>query len=120
MFDTDLLFYNAATVTTTTDGVDLDIKKTGNDGVTVEVCVTALAGSTTGRTLDVIVKESDDDSTYTNLATFDQITTTGRWTRKVQTQKRYLRASITAGAATGLSATVTAGIVSGNLPDQVA
>jgi hypothetical protein len=119
MFDSNLLFHNAAALTTTGNSSALDVKKTAAEGVPVEIAVTAVAGSTTGLTMDFIVAESDDDSTYNNLVTFPQISAVGRYTRIVQSQKRYLRLSRTAGAATGLSMTVTAGIVSGNLPDQV-
>jgi hypothetical protein len=120
MLDANLLFHNAAALTTTGNSSSLDIKKTGEKGVVVEVQVTTVVGSTTGLTMDFIVQESDDDSTYNNLVTFAQITTTGRWTRRVQSKKRYLRLNRTAGAATGLSYTVTAGIASGNLVDQSA
>lgn len=120
MFDSNLLFHNAAALTTTGNSSGLDIGKTPNDGVDIEIAVTAIAGSTTGLTMDFIVQESDDNSTYNNLATFAQITTTGRWTRRVQSKKRYLRLNRTAGAATGLSYTVTAGIVSGQQRDSAA
>jgi hypothetical protein len=119
MFDSNLLFHNAAALTTTGNSASLDVKKTPAEGVVVEVAVTAVAGSTTGLTMDFIVQESDNDSTWNNLVTFPQITAVGRQTRVVQSQKRYLRLARTAGAATGLSMTVTAGIVSGNLPDEV-
>lgn len=120
MFDANLLFHNAAALTTSGNSSSLDIRKTAADGVVVEIAVTALAGSTTGRTLDFIVQESDDDSAYNNNTTFAQISATGRYQRRVQTKKRYLRLNRVAGAATGLSATVTAGIVSGMLVDQAA
>jgi len=118
MFDSSLLFHNAAALTTTGNSSTLTVKKTPSEGVPVEIAVTAVAGSTTGLTMDFIVKESADDSTYTNLVTFPQITAVGRYTRIVQSKQPYLRLYRTAGAATGLSYTVTAGIVSGNLVDQ--
>lgn len=120
MFDANLLFTNAAAVTTSGNSSALDIKKTPAEGVPVEIAVTAVAGSTTGLTLDAAVQESDNNSTYNTVATFPQITAAGRYTRVVQSKKRYLRIAYVAGAATGLSFTLTAGIVSGNLPDQVA
>jgi hypothetical protein len=113
MLDANLLFHNAATLTTSGDSSGLDVKKTAADGLWVEIVVTALAGSTTGRTLDFRVDESDNDSTYNADVTFPQITAVGRYYRRVQSKKRYLRLNRVAGAATGLSATVTAGIVSG-------
>ena len=118
MLDSNLLFTNAAAITTTGNSAALNVKKTPSEGVPVELAVTAVAGSTTGLTLDAVVAESADGTTYNNLVTFAQITGTGRWTRVVQTKKAYLRITYTAGAATGLSFTVTAGIASGNLPDQ--
>lgn len=120
MKDTNLLFSNAAAITTTADSTALTVDKTSERGVVVELVVSAVAGSTTGLTLDAIVKESADGTTYNNLVTFAQITGTGRWQRRVQSKKKYLRISYTAGAATGLSFTVTAGIESGFLNDQAA
>lgn len=120
MLDSNLLFHNAAALTTTSTSSALDIKKTSSEGVVIEIAVTALAGSTTGRTLDWVVKESDDDSTYNTNTTFPQVTATGRYTRRIQSKKRYLKLALTAGAATGLSATVTAGIASGNVRNGAA
>lgn len=113
MLDSTLLFHNAEALTTSGNSTSKRIRKTGADGVTVEIAVTAIAGSTTGRTMDFIVQESDDDSTWNNLVTFPQMTTTGRQFRRVQSKKQYLRINRTFGTGTGLSATVTAGIVSG-------
>ena len=120
MFDANLLFHSATALTTSGTSSALDIKKTAAAGVPVEIAVTAVAGSTTGLTMDFVVWESADGTTYNALVTFPQITAAGRYTRVVQTKNRYLKLARTAGAATGLSYTVTAGIVSGNLPDQVA
>jgi len=117
MLDTNLLFHNAAALTASGNSAGLDIKKTGADGVEVEIAVTALAGSTTGLTMDFIVQESDNDSTYNNVTTFPQLSTTGRTIRRAKSKKRYLRLNRVAGAATGLSFTVTAGIVSGGQRD---
>jgi len=121
MFDANLLFYNAATVTTSGDSTAVNTKKTPADGVEVEIVVTALAGSTTGRTLDVKVQESDTaGSGYVDNTVFPQITAVGRYFRKVQSKKAYLRLNVVAGAATGLTSTVTAGIVSGGQRDTKA
>ena len=117
MFDSNLLFSNAAVTTATGNSTALDIKKTPADGVTVEIAVTAASGTTP--TLNAVVKESDDNSTYNDVVTFAQITTTGRFTRVVQSKKRYLRITYTVGGTTP-SFTITAGIVSGGLPDQTA
>lgn len=122
MFDSTLLFLSAATVTTTSASpASLDVGKTPADGAVVEIAVVGMAGSATGRTLDFTVEECDTtDGTFVTVSTFPQITTSGRWTRVVQSKRRYLRLPVTAGAGTGLTATVTAGIVSGNLRDQTA
>jgi hypothetical protein len=120
MFDTNLLFHNAAALTTSGNSASLDIRKTAAEGAVVEIAVTALAGSTTGRTIDFIVQESDDDSAYNNNTTFAQLSATGRVTRRVQSKKRYLRLNRVVGTGTGASFTVTAGIVSGNIKDQTA
>ena len=117
MFDANLLFHNAAALTATGNSSGLDIKKTAAEGVVVEIDVTAVTG--TSPTMDFIVQESNDDSTYNNLVTFAQITAVGRWQRRVQSKKRYLRLGRTAGGTTP-SFTVTAGIVSGPLVDQTA
>ena len=110
MFDSNLLFYNATAVTADGNGTDLDIQKTTVDGVWVEVICTAVSG--TSPTCDLKVQESDDDSTYNDVVTFPQITTTGRWVRKVQSKKRYLRMAADVGG-TSPSFTLTAGIVTG-------
>jgi len=121
MLDANLLFHSAATLTTSGDSSSVNIKKTAADGVPIEIVVAALAGSTTGRTLDFKVQESDTEgSGYTDNTTFPQITAVGRYYRRVQSKKAYLRLNRVAGAATGLSATVTAGIVSGAQRDIAA
>lgn len=118
MFDSSLLFTDATAVTTTGNSTALNINKTPADGVDVELCVTAVAGSTTGLTLDAVVHESADNSTYNAVTTFAQVAATGRWVRRVQSKKAYLRITYTVGAATGASFTLTAGIVSGSQRDQ--
>jgi len=122
MFDTNLLFHNAAALTTSGNSSSLDIRKTAAAGGPVEIAVTASAGSTTGKTIVFKVQESDDDfsADTVDLVTFPTITGGGRWTRRVQSKKRYLRLNRVVGAGTGASFTVTAGIVSGNLKDQTA
>src|SRR3989304_4927188 len=116
MFDTNLLFHNAAALTTTGTSASMDLGKTPADGVDMEIAVTAVAGSTTGLTMDFVVRESDNDSTYNDLVTFPQMSAVGLFNRRIKTKKRYLALKRTAGAATGLSFTVTAGIVSGIHP----
>lgn len=122
MFDTNLLFFDAATVTTTTNAVlsTAGISKTPANGIDVEIVITAIAGSTTGRTLDAVLAESDDGTTYNNVATFAQMTTTGRVFRRYASKKAYHKLTITCGTGTGLSATLTAGVVSGQQRDVAA
>jgi hypothetical protein len=95
----------------------LDIKKTGHKGVWVEIVITAVSGTTP--TADFKVQESDDNSTWKDLVTFDQITAVGRHARKVQSKRRYLRLARTIGGTTP-SFTTTAGIVSGPQRDAAA
>lgn len=111
MFDSNLLFHNAAALTATGNSSVLDIKKTDSEGVWVEIVVTAASGTTP--TADFKVQESDDNVTFNDVVTFPQFTTaTGRVARKVQSKRRYLRLARTIGGTTP-SYTVTAGIVSG-------
>ena len=110
MFDSNLLFYNAAAVTADGNSSSLHIYKTDTDGVWVEVVCTAKSG--TSPTIDLKIQESDDDSTYNDVVVFPQITTTGRWVRKVQSKKAYLRMAADVGGTTP-SFTLTAGIVTG-------
>ncbi len=110
MFDANLLFHNTAALTATGNSSALDVKKTPANGVNVSIVVTAVSG--TSPTADFVVQESDDNSTWNDLVTFAQITTTGRWSRLVQSKKRYLRLKRTIGGTTP-SFTVTAGIKSG-------
>lgn len=127
MFDSNLLFYSAVAVTTTGTGGTtgsagpkaLQVDKTPAAGLEIEVVVTAAAGSTTGGTLDILIMGSADDSTYTQVGSFERITnaSTGRYIARVQTKKKYLRLDRTVGTGTGFSATITAGIVSGGQRD---
>lgn len=117
MFDSNLLFHNAAALTATGNSSGLQIEKTSEGGVWVEIAVTAVSG--TSPTADFKVQESDNDSTYTDVVTFPQITAAGRYFRLVQTDKKYVRLNRTIGG-TSPSFTVTAGIVSGPQRDAVA
>lgn len=117
MFDQNKMFSDAQVVAASGDATnDLDVGKTPAEGVPVEVVVSAVSG--TSPTLNVTIQESDDDSTYTDLVKFPQITAVGRHMRLVQSAKRYLRADYVVGGTTP-SFTITAGIVSGFHPDQV-
>lgn len=117
MYDNNLLFHDAAALNSNGNSSGLNIGKTPAKGVWVEIAVTAASG--TSPTIDFVVQESDDDSTYNDLVTFEQITETGRWSRLVQSKKPYLRLNRTLGG-TSPSFTVTAGIVSGPQRDAAA
>lgn len=117
MFDSNLLFHNAVALNANGNSSGLNIGKTPADGVWVEIVVTAASGTTP--TIDFKVQESDDDSTYNDVVVFPQITGTGRWFRKVQSKKAYLRLNRTVGG-TSPNFTVTAGIVSGPQRDSAA
>lgn len=117
MFDTNLLFHNAAALTATGNSSGLDVQKTPAGGVWVEIVVSAVSG--TSPTVDFKVQESNDDSTYNDVVTFAQITATGRHARLVQSKKRYLRLARAIGGTTP-SFTVTAGIVSGPQQEHTA
>lgn len=117
MFDTDLLFSNAATITQDGFGTAVQVDKTPADGVWIEIAVTALSGSTP--LLDCTVYEHTNTTQTTAnqvLATFPQISATGRYFRLVQTKKSHLHLHYNV-TGTSFSATVTAGIVSGPTPD---
>lgn len=110
MFDANLLFSDGVTVTTTANSSAVHEYKTPAAGIPVEIAVTAATG--TSPTMDVVCQESDDDSTYNTVVTFPQITTTGVFTRVVQSKKAYLRMTYTIGG-TSPSFTVKSGVVSG-------
>lgn len=118
MFDTNLLFTSAAAVTTSGYSSSVAINKTPSDGVWLEIAVTATTG--TSQTLDAEVYESTDTTASTSadqkIATFPQITAAGRYFRHVQSKKAYLFMRYTI-AGTSPSFTVTAGVVTGPLPD---
>jgi len=118
MFDTSLLFHNAEVLSTSGNSSNVEIRKTPADGVWVEIVVTAYSG--TSPTLDLIIQDSDDGSSFTNIRTVPQITTTGRWYFLVQSKKRYLRLNRTIGGTGSPSFTVTAGVSSGPQRDITA
>lgn len=122
MFDTNLLFHSGSTYSTSTATPPwVDVGKTPADGVDIQISVTALSGSATGLTLDFTCEECDTtNGSAVTVATFPQMSGTGRQSRRVQSKKRYLRLPVTCGGATGLSCTITAGIVSGVPRDQTA
>lgn len=117
-FDTNLLFSNAAVTTTSGYSSAVAINKTPGEGMLIEVAVTAASGA-----LDVQVYESTDATASTSadqlVATFPQITAAGRYFRRVQSKKAYLFLRYTL-SLTSPSFTITAGPVTGPLPDTYA
>lgn len=121
MYDTNLLFFNNIALTTTTNAV-LNHKKTPAAGIWAEIALKNLVGSASGGTIDAVIAESDDNSVYNNLVTFPQVlagTGNGRWNRLVQSQKAYLKLTVTLGTGTGLAGSLTAGLVTGPVQDEV-
>jgi hypothetical protein len=116
MLDENLLFHDGAVLTATVNSNSIDLGKTGANGVVVQIASTTVSGSSP--TLNTIVQESTNDSTWVNLTTFDQVTASERSSRTIQTQKQYVRLSHTIGGSSP-SFTVTAGIASGHTLDEV-
>lgn len=118
MFDQNQMFNNATALTTSTFGGAVAVNKTPSDGVWLEFAVTAVSG--TSATLDVDVYESTDSTKSTSadqkIGPLPQISAAGRYFKLVQSKKAYLFPYYTL-AGTTPSFTVTAGIVTGPLPD---
>lgn len=119
MFDSNLLFKNAA-VTTDGFGTELTLKKTPAAGVWVEIACTAVTGTGTPTVNTVLYGKATASvaSSDTVLATFPAITATGRVCRLVQTDLLYVRPYFTVTGTTP-SLTLTMGIVSGPVQDAV-
>ena len=116
MFDSNLMF-TAAAVTADGNSTVLDLGSTPAGGVVVEVAIPAVSGSSP--TMDIVVQESADSSSWQIVSTFAQLTATGRHTRIVQTAKRYLRMNYDIGGSSSPSFTMANGIASGFPgPDQ--
>lgn len=99
MVDALLALQASVTKTATFSGTGLDLKTgTPRRGMKARLIVTAASGTTP--TLDVTIEHSDDNSTFTNLATFGQKTATGEDAISFETSKRYVRATATIGGTT--------------------
>lgn len=130
MLDSDLQFFNGVAITTTgTGGTSgssntkaITNYKTPGDGMWIGVFVTAVAGSTTGGTLQFKVMGSDDDSTYTEFSRSPIYTNAAvnRYYFRVQHKYKYMRLDPVVGTGTGFSATVRAGVVTGVQRDTTA
>lgn len=86
-----------AALTSTTNGTSVDNAASSANGGVAHLHVTAVSGTTP--TLDVIIEHSSNNSTWTTLGTFTQVTTTTASQRLViaagTTVNRYLRAKAT-------------------------
>lgn len=109
MFDANLMFHDGTAITATVTPTSttrssgsavLDIKETGANGIAVVMIVqNDLAEA--ADTLDVTIEESDTEgSGYAEIGTFPLLTQgtgmPGTYPIRVMTQKRFLRAVITA------------------------
>ena len=95
IFDSLLELFASAAITSSGNGTG---KKVGPTKVVkVVVNVTVVSGTTP--TLDLAFEESDDDSTYTDIAggVMDQITAVGLYEIYLKTTKYYLRHVATVG-----------------------
>lgn len=89
------------TITATADGTARDNGSSTTNGGGAFLVITSVSG--TSPTLDVVIKHSADNVTYTNLVTFTQATgTTSEYkaVAKDTTVNRYLKVSFTAGGTT--------------------
>lgn len=85
----------AGNLTTTANLASEDIKKTGFHGMSVQVMVPSVSGTTP--TLDVDVQESADDTNWSTIASSPQITAAGEYIISFATDKRYVRVALTVG-----------------------
>lgn len=123
MFDSNLLFSNAVTLTATGNSTILDISKWPSGGAWVELAVVGTVSGTTP-TLDAKVQYSDSPTFASGISDgpdFNQITVTDRRQALLcQSKKRYARIAYTVGGTTPSFGGVTAGIVSGPNRDDTA
>jgi hypothetical protein len=98
-FDSAVMLWNpGANLVATQTGTGLLIEGTGFRGNSCRIYVPQATGTTP--TLNVVIQESNDNSAYTPLVTFDQIIAAGTYRRYVSTRKRYVRAVLTVGGTT--------------------
>ena len=90
MFDKDLIANDGVTpLTATGNGTSFQVGSTVNP-LTFSVIVTA-APTGTSPTLDLKIQGSQDNSTWKDLVTFEQITAKGTFRRKVHANYLYFR-----------------------------
>lgn len=103
MYDALFLLQDTVTKTATYTGTGLDLKTgTQRRGFKVRLRVPTVSG--TSPTLDITVQHSTDNTTYTDLVTFAQVTAAAELFRTVETVQRYIRAK---------------GVISGTLPSFI-
>lgn len=100
-FHKDQLFFDGDPAVTEETSADLQV---GAGEYDLSAVVTAIDGAAT-----ITVLESDDDSTYEELATFPPISAVGEYHRKVSTEKEYLRMTVDPGTSITLIAGPTRG-----------
>lgn len=92
-FDSNAVLKASSTETASANGTGLQVNGTAVRGMTAIMNVTAASGTTP--TLDVVVQHSDDNSTFTDLATFDQVSDEGISQVRFATDKQYIRTAST-------------------------
>ncbi len=120
MFDNNLLFSNAQALTADDYSTNaINIAKTPNHGVDVEVCFTAFAtvDAITVRVLEKSANSGWDYSSDAQKIAQIQFTGTGRKRIHIASKQPYLKLHYDGATWGGGSATVTAGIVSGGPRD---
>lgn len=110
-FHTNQLF-NDGSSAVTADGQSSGLT-VGPGEYDIDIVVQAKSG--TSPTMDIKVQESDDGSTWYDLAVFPQMTAVGQWNRKVKTERERLRLDYNVGG-TSPSFTLVAGLTRGANP----
>jgi hypothetical protein len=80
-------------LTATSNTSSVELKGTSLKGLVARLVVPQAAG--TSPSLTAKVQESDDNSTFNDLVTFDTITAAGIYRERFITKKRYVRFSFT-------------------------
>lgn len=88
--DANITLQASTTKTASFNSTGVDLKTgTPRRGLVARLRVTAASGTTP--TLDGKIQESNDNSAWNDLCSFDQLTTTGIQYATFETEKRYVR-----------------------------
>lgn len=115
--DSNLTLQASVTKTATFDGTGLDLKAgTPPRGLVARIIYSAASTSSGSGSVTFQIEESDDNSTFNDLVTFDAITlsTTAAASEifeRVSTRKRYVRLVISAISGTGATITYQGDLV---------